>query len=212
MTTQNIKLSSFFPFLEKELKENFIEHGEIKMIPKGKYVVQEGSYMNFLPIILDGLIKMYAIEDDVEFLLYYIKPNGSCILTFNSLFDQQPVKFSAKTEKDTMVLCLPVEKVKEWFVKYPSFSRIILKDFQHNYEDLLNTTKQIVCYKIEDRLKKYLSEKANLVGDLGLEISHRQIAADLGTSREVISRIMKKLQKSGDVVQHKRHIELRKIS
>ena len=105
-------------------------------------------------------------------------------------------------------MCLPIEKVKEWFVKYPSFSKIILKDFQRNYEDLLNTTKQVVCYKIEERLVNYLIEKAKLQNCSMIQMSHKEIASDLGTSREVVSRLTKKLQAMNLLIQHKRHIEL----
>jgi len=208
MSLQYARLSKCFPFIEKELKDEIIAFGEFKNIPKDKYVVKQGSYVDFLPVVLDGLIKMYAKEDELEFLLYYIQPNQCCILSFNHLFNQEAVRFSAKTEKDTTVLCLPIKKMKEWFVKYPSFIQIILKDFQRNYEDLLNTTKQVVCYKIEDRLVNYLNEKAKLQNCNMIQMSHKEIASDLGTSREVVSRITKKLQSSNLLIQHKRHIEL----
>ncbi len=211
MINEKIELSNCFPFIEKELENEILSSGDFKNIPKGEYVVKQGSYLNFLPIILDGLIKMYAEEEEVEFLLYYIHPNQCCILSFNHLFGQEPVRFSAKTEEDTKVLCLPIEKVKEWFIKYPSFTRIILKDFQRNYEDLLNTTKQVVCYKIEDRLVNYLNEKARLKNCNLIHMSHQQIASDLGTSREVVSRLTKKLQSTNLLVQHKRHIELKQF-
>ncbi|GAA4272646.1 Crp/Fnr family transcriptional regulator [Aquimarina gracilis] len=210
MVSEKIELSECFPFIEKELKEEFLLFGELKSIPKGQYVVKQGSYISFLPIILDGLIKMYAEEDEVEFLLYYIHPGHCCILSFNHLFKQEAVRFSAKTEKETKVLCLPISKVQEWFGKYPSFTQIILKDFQRNYEDLLNTTKQMVCYKVEDRLVNYLTKKAKLQNCNMIQMSHQQIAADLGTSREVVSRITKKLQATELLIQHKRYIELKK--
>ncbi|WP_298547703.1 Crp/Fnr family transcriptional regulator [uncultured Aquimarina sp.] len=208
MSMEKIDLSQCFPFIENELKDEMMSFGDFKNIAKGEYVVRQGSYLSFLPIILDGLIKMYAEEDEVEFLLYYIHPNHCCILSFNHLFNQKAVRFSAKAEEDTTVLCLPINKVKEWFVKYPSFTQIILKDFQRNYEDLLNTTKQVVCYKIEERLINYLDEKAKLQNCNMIQMSHKEIASDLGTSREVVSRITKKLQASNVLVQHKRHIEL----
>ncbi|AXT58805.1 Crp/Fnr family transcriptional regulator [Aquimarina sp. AD10] len=211
MSIDKIELSKCFPFIEKELEEEIVNFSQFKSIPKGEYVVRQGSYLNFLPIILDGLIKMYAEEEEVEFLLYYIHPNQCCILSFNHLFGQEAVRYSAVTEKDTKVLCLPVEKVKEWFVKYPSFTKIILKDFQRNYEDLLNTTKQVVCYKIEDRLVNYLTNKAKLQNCNMIQMSHKEIASDLGTSREVVSRITKKLQATNLLVQHKRHIELKQF-
>ncbi len=212
MLSEKIELSQCFPFIEKDLKDELLSFGELKSIPEGKYVVKQGSYLNFLPIILDGLIKMYAEEEEVEFLLYYIHPGQCCILSFNHLFSPEAVRFSAVTEKETKVLCLPIEKVKEWFVKYPSFTQIILKDFQRNYEDLLNTTKQVVCYKIEDRLVNYLTEKAKLQNCNMIQMSHKEIALDLGTSREVVSRLTKKLQSTNLLVQHKRHIELKNLN
>jgi len=209
MLTEIKELSQCFPFLEKELKEEFLSFGELKVIPKEKYVVKQGSYVDFLPIILDGLIKMYAQEDELEFLLYYLHPGNCCILSFNHLYNQEAVRFSAKTEKETKVLCLPISKVKEWFVRYPSFTQVILKDFQRNYEDLLNTTKQMVCYKVEDRLVNYLNEKAKLQNCNRIQMSHQQIATDLGTSREVVSRLTKKLEKTDLLIQHRKYIELK---
>ncbi|MCK8524053.1 Crp/Fnr family transcriptional regulator [Aquimarina sp. D1M17] len=211
MIKEKIELSQCFPFIETELKDEILSFGELKEIPKGEYVVRQGSYLNFLPIILDGLIKMCAEEEEVEFLLYYIHPGQCCILSFNHLFAQEAVRFSAMTEKETKVLCLPMQKVKEWFLKYPSFTQIILKDFQRNYEDLLHTTKQFVCYKIEDRLVNYLTEKAKLQNCNMIQMSHQQIASDLGTSREVVSRLTKKLQATNLLIQHKRHIELTQL-
>lgn len=211
MLSEKLELSRCFPFIEKELENEMLSFGQLKSIPKGEYVVKQGSYLNFLPIILDGLIKMYAEEEEVEFLLYYIHPGQCCILSFNHLFGQEPVRFSAVTEKETKVLCLPIKNVKEWFFKYPSFTQIILKDFQRNYEDLLNTTKQVVCYKIEDRLVNYLTEKAKLQNCNMIQMSHQQIASDLGTSREVVSRLTKKLQATDLLIQHKRHIELKQL-
>lgn len=151
---------------------------------------------------------MFAEEEDVQFLLYYINSGESCILSFNHLFDPKPIQFSAITEEDTLVMTLPVNKVKEWFVKYPTFARILINDFQRNFEDLLRTTKEIVCYGIEDRLVKYLVTRSIRGNSNIIHLSHSKIALDLGTSREVISRITKKLEKKGVLVQHKRSIEL----
>ncbi|NER15508.1 helix-turn-helix domain-containing protein [Leptobacterium flavescens] len=196
------------PFLEAPLYEEIKETGFYKEFPKGVHVVKQGAYLNFLPLVLDGIIKMYAEEDSVQFLLYYINPGETCVMSFNHLFGEEAVQFSAITEEETTVLCLPVQKVKEWFVKYPSFSRVIIKDYQKNFEDLLKTTKDIICYKMEDRLIKYLENKSKILKSQNIHLSHQNIASDLGTSREVISRITKKLEHENLLIQHKRHIEL----
>ncbi len=204
-------LKKCFPSLEQMLYNEILEHGSYHNFESGAYVVRQGAYIDFLPIILKGVIKLYAEEDGVEFLLYYIQSGESCILSFNHLFDRKPLQFSAVTEEDTCVLGLPVAKVKEWFIKYPSFSRIIIKDFQRNFEDLLQTAKEFVCLGIEDRLIRYLQHKSKLRNTVDIHLSHQAIATDLGTSREVISRITKKLEKDGFLVQHRRHIELMQL-
>lgn len=194
--------------MEKRLYQEIIDCCDYHEFPNDTYVVKQGAYLNFLPIVLKGQIKMYAEEENVQFLLYYINPGQSCILSFNHLFDPKPVQFSAITEEKTILMTLPVNKVKEWFVKYPTFARIIINDFQRNFEDLLQTTKEVVCFGIEDRLLKYLENKSKRDNSNEIFISHKKIAHDLGTSREVISRITKKLEKNEKLIQHKRYIEL----
>ena len=209
METKELRyVKACFPSLEHRLYDEILESAFYQEFTEGSYVVKQGAYIDFLPIVLKGAIKLYAEEDEVEFLLYYIHSGESCILSFNHLFDQKPLQFSAITEAETTVLCLPVAKVKEWFIKYPSFSRIIIKDFQRNFEDLLQTTKDLVCFGIEGRLVKYLQNKTKRSDTNEIHLSHQKIAADLGTSREVISRITKKLERENILVQHRRYIEL----
>ncbi|MEX0313577.1 MAG: Crp/Fnr family transcriptional regulator [Allomuricauda sp.] len=206
--TNQVYIKQCFPVLEERLYQEIVESCSYHEFPSSTYVVKQGAYLNFLPVVLKGQIKMFAEEEDVQFLLYYINSGESCILSFNHLFDPKPVQFSAITEEDTVVMTLPVSKVKEWFVKYPTFARILINDFQRNFEDLLQTTKEIVCFGIEDRLVKYLENKAKRDNSNLIHLSHKKIALDLGTSREVISRITKKLEKTGILVQHQRYIEL----
>ena len=203
-----IQIKKCFPILGEDLYNEITTYGFYKEFKSDEYVVKQGAYLNFLPIVLDGCIKLYAEEDEVQFLLYYLNAGESCILSFNHLFGEEPIEFSAISEEPTLMLCLPVKKVKEWFVKYPSFGNAIMKDYQRNFQDLLRTTKDIICYKIEDRLIRYLQNKSELLKSKNLHVSHQSIASDLGTSREVISRITKKLQLENILIQHKRHIEL----
>lgn len=208
VNTNQSYIKQCFPVLEERLYQEIIETCSYHEFPSSTYVVKQGAYLNFLPVVLKGQIKMYAEEEDVQFLLYYINSGESCILSFNHLFDPKPVQFSAITEEDTVVMTLPVAKVKEWFIRYPTFARILISDFQRNFEDLLRTTKEIVCFGIEDRLIKYLENKCKRGNCNQVHLSHKQIALDLGTSREVISRITKKLEKAGVLAQQKRYIEL----
>ncbi|SHG99751.1 Crp/Fnr family transcriptional regulator [Flagellimonas flava] len=209
MTNENhAYIKDCFPVLEERLFEEIKSCCTYHEFASSTYVVKQGAYLNFLPVVLKGQIKMFAEEEDVQFLLYYINSGESCILSFNHLFDPKPIQFSAITEEDTLVMTLPVNKVKEWFIKYPTFARILINDYQRNFEDLLRTTKEIVCYGIEERLLNYLIAKSKRTNSSMVHLSHSKIAMDLGTSREVISRTTKKLEKKGILSQHKRCIEL----
>ena len=95
-----------------------------------------------------------------------------------------------------------------WIKKYPSFSNLLLQNYQKHYEDLLNTTKQIMCFNLEERLINYFKNKVKIGNTNLLAVSHQEIADDLGTSREVISRLIKKLSIDGKVSQFRRKIKV----
>jgi len=102
---------------------------------------------------------------------------------------------------------LPVKEVKLWLSTYPSFASMFLSSYEKHYQDLLNTTKEVICLGLEQRLLNYLASKSALANSTALKITHQEIANDLGTSREVISRIMKKLSKEEKVKQDGRIIK-----
>lgn len=197
-----------FPSLEKELLKEIEEFSSIKSFTAQEYIVKQGDYIRFLPIILSGSVKVFSTEDTVQFLLYYISSGGSCIYSFAHTFNNEPTEFSAIAELDSELLLLPQNKVADWLRVYPSFSNLVITDYQRHYQDLLNTTKQIICHNLDQRLLDYLKTKAEMTGSNLLEITHQQIADDMGTSREVITRVLKKLSINNVVVQKGRKIKV----
>lgn len=203
-----MNLSECLPKLEKDVLEEIKEHSTTKSFSTHDHVVNQGQIIRFLPIVVSGNIKVYSDEDTIQFLLYYITSGETCIFSFAHIFNDQPLEFSAQAETDSELLLLPIHKVQEWFTKYPSFSNMLLQGYQKHYNDLLDTTKQIICYNLEDRLLSYLRTKAQINKSDILKISHQDIADDLGTSREVITRLMKKLTINNQVVQMGRAIKV----
>jgi len=201
-------LSRCYPQLDISLIEEIERDSSIKDFLTGEYIVKQGQYIRHLPIILEGTVKVFSEEEDIQFLLYYISSGGSCIYSFAHISNEDPATFSAVAEFDSQLLLLPKVKVDKWLKQYPAFSSIVLSEYQKHYQDLLNTTKQIICYNLEDRLLNYLQIKADLANNRILPISHQDIAADLGTSREVITRLLKKLSLNGKVQQVGRRIKV----
>jgi CRP/FNR family transcriptional regulator len=144
----------------------------------------------------------------MQFLLYYIYPGATCIFSFANLFGKKQVEFSGVTEEQTLLLLIPVDKARDWLVRFPAFNAMILLEYQKQYDDLLQTTKQITCYNLEQRVLDYLKTKANIKKTDSLLISHREIADDMATTREVISRLLKKMEKEKKILQQGRKIKM----
>lgn len=201
-------LENCLPDFGRDLIAEIDKFGIIKNYSIDDFVIKQGQYVRYLPIVLKGSVKVYSTEDGLQFLLYYILPKQSCIFSFAHLFSQDPIDFSAVPEEETQILLIPIEKAKEWVLKFPSFNHLIMAEFQKHYNDLLQTTKQIICYKLEDRLWSYLKTKSENSHSKELSITHKNIADDLGTSREVISRVMKKLEHENKIFQEGRKIKI----
>ena len=129
-------------------------------------------------------------------------------MSFSASLKNEPSKVFAYTEEDTTALLLPADKVSSWTRQFPDINTLFFQQYNLRYSELLETINHLLCDKMDKRLYDYLKEKVSLTNKNPLKISHRQIANELGTAREVISRIMKKLEKEGKVVQGTNSIKI----
>lgn len=188
-------------FLPSGLQEAIHEHGQLVAFEEGQEIIREGQYIKVIPIILEGAIKVISRFEEKDLLLYYIQARESCIMSLTAIMENSPSKIFAITEAPTRAILIPARLIEEWLRIYPSFRQLFFQQFYHRYEDLLDTIQQLLFEKIDQRVLKYLRNKSELLQTKKLKISHRQIAEDLGSAREVISRAMKKLEHEGNVSQ-----------
>ena len=153
-------------------------------------------------------MKVSVKDDTREILLYYIHSGESCIMSFNSCITNQSSRIYATTETDTSIILLPVSIVHEWINTYPAFNQFFLGLYQKRYDSLLDSIDQIAFKNMDERLIIYLRNKAEQHAKSEIRITHQQIADDNGTSREVISRILKKLEKDGLVSLSRNYIKI----
>lgn len=196
-----MKAKDIFPSLSSELAAEILENSTVVEIPENTEVMHEGQYVNAVPIVTSGLIKVFTRNEDKELLLYYIQPGESCIMTFDACLKNMPSKVYASTEKKSAVLLMSSENVFRWMKDYPELNSLFFLQYNIRYNELLNMINQLLFEKMDTRILEYLKSKVKLSGKNPLKISHRQIANDLGTAREVVSRIMKKLENDGKVNQ-----------
>lgn len=196
------------PFLNAELNEKILKESSVKEFSKGSEILREGQYVKVLPIVISGLVKVYSNFEEKELLLYYIKPNQSCVMTFYASLKNTPSKVNAVTEEDSKILLLPVRNIPAWIKAYPEFNELFYNQFNLRYLELLEGISHLLLDKMDKRIYDYLKKKSQLIDNDSIKITHNQIANELGTAREVVSRILKKLEIDGKVVQDAEGIKI----
>ena len=129
-------------------------------------------------------------------------------MSFAASLKNEQSKVFAITEEDTEVILLPVDQVSLWIKQFPDINSLFFQQYNLRYSELLETINHILFNKMDKRLFDYLQTKVKLTNQNPIKISHSIIANELGTAREVISRIMKKLENEGKVKQLSNSIEI----
>jgi len=195
--------------LEGKLIDEIIENGEVKTFKEGDVIMDYGKNIKFMPLILSGTIRvMRKDEEDREILLYYLSSNESCAMAYACCMEAKKSEIKAVAEDTVEVIPIPHNKLDEWLVKYPSWKSYIFNSFTQRFNELLKSLESVAFHKLDERLVKYLKKKSKVTGKSSVQLSHNQIAEELGTSRVVISRLLKQLENDQKIVLYRNEIKL----
>jgi len=207
-------LDQYFPELARrpELKEELISVCSIHTFKSGTVILRQGEYIKVIPLVISGLVKVFKGEEvsGSEVLLYYIKPGESCVMSTTTLMKQGVSQVKAVIEKDAEIIVIPAAKVLAIAKKYPRWNEFIYDLFNLKFEELLNVIEILTFSNKEKRLFEYLKKESKLKKSKIIYTTHQQIAQELGSSREVISRLLKKLEHANALTIKKGSIELLK--
>lgn len=195
------QISEKFAFLGTDFLCEFRKHAVQKSVDAKTELMRFGQHIKYIPIVARGLVKVYGLADEKEFLYYYVGPGQSCIMTFSSVFDDQLSKVYAVSEESAEIILLPVLSVQKWLNKYPQFNFFFYRQYELRYGALIEMLNPAIFHRLDKRILEYLSNKMTLLGKDELKISHKEIANDVGTAREVVSRILKKFENEGILTQ-----------
>ncbi len=195
-------------FLKPDLIDKILKESNIKEFPKGTEILREQQYVKVLPLVIDGLVKVYSRFDEKELLLYYIEPAQSCVMTFYAALKNIPSKVFAVTEEDSRIILIPVHLLPNWLKEYTDFNELFYNQYNLRYSELLDTISHLLLDKMDKRLYNYLKKKLELTNSKSIIMSHNQISNELGTAREVITRVLKKLEMDGKVIQKSGEIRI----
>ena len=200
------KFSSIF---EKKLIDEIIEVGEIRSFKEGEIVMDYGKPVRFMPIIISGTLRVMRKDDeDREIILYYLSNNESCAMAYACCMEAKKSEIKAIAEDNVELIAIPHNKLDEWLVKYPSWKSYIFSSFTQRFNELLKSLESIAFQKFDERLIKYLKAKAKVIGKNSIQLSHKQIAEEMGTSRVVISRLLKQLENDKKLLLYRNEIKL----
>jgi CRP/FNR family transcriptional regulator len=202
------KLHQRFEFLfEPELLNEMCKYGNLRVFKPDDEIIDIGMVISHMPLVISGSIKvMTEDKDGDELLLYYLELGDTCAVTLNCCTKKAKSTIRAVTETDAELLFVPVDKMEEWMIKYKSWRNYVLDSYNVRLNEMVAAIDNIVFNSMEERLTKYINDKAWIAKNATLNLTHQDIAKDLHSSRVVISRLMKKLEKNGVIRQYRNKV------
>ena len=202
-----LQLKQLFPNLEEGLYKEIVKHGTIKEVKAGETLLKVGQTIRSTMLILNGLVKLYREDNDgKEFFIYHLDAGQACSLSMVCAAKHETSEVLAKALTDATVLAIPLEYMDQWMSKYKSWYQFVITSYRNRFEELLKTIDAIAFTGMDERLEYYLKKQVEKLGN-NLKITHQEIANDLNSSREVISRLLKKMEAKSWLVIHRNSIE-----
>ncbi|UBZ12267.1 Crp/Fnr family transcriptional regulator [Flagellimonas marinaquae] len=202
-------LATFSNHFEQPLIDEILEEGRLMEVPAGETIMDIGQYIRSMPLLLSGAIKVLREDEEGdELLLYYLEQGETCSVTMACCMGQTKSEIRAITETDTRLVMVPVQKMEEWMGKYKGWRNYVFESYQNRLNELLQTVDSIAFKNLDQRLVDYLKKKVEVTNDNQIRNTHQEIAYDLHTSRVVVSRLLKKLEKMKKLELHRNYIQI----
>ena len=202
-------LKNLFPFFEPELLSEMEHESSLKKVSQGDLLISKGELIQNMMLVLKGNIKIYRENDEgAEFFMYYLSPGQACAISMICMAGIEKSAITAVATEDSLILSVPLPQMEKWARKYKSWYDFVVGTYRNRFEELLQVLDQVAFRNMDERLEFYLKRQSRQ-GDLRvIQISHQQIANDLNSTREVISRLLKKMEQRGLLKLNRNNIEL----
>ena len=204
------KLEEYYNVVfEPELLDEIAEVGTYRHVKENELLLDIGDKFHQIPLMLTGAIKISReTKAGEEIVLYFLERGDTCTITFGSGLQSSKSKVRGVAEKDSEIIFIPVEKLEEWMVKYPSWRSFVIDSYNIRLNEMLEAIDTLAFMRMDQRLFKYLTDKVQIMRSTSLNTTHQEIAVDLNTSRVVISRLLKQLENEGRIKLYRNKIEV----
>ena len=203
------QLKKTFPSFSKELIEDIKTNQIIKNFSSGEVIMRTGEYIKNTVLITKGTIKVYREDvDGGEFFMYYLQPGQACALSMVCAINNEKSQIMAKVDEDAELIMVPLPLMDKWMMQHRTWYEFVIGSYRNRFEEVLEVIDSIAFRAMDERLEFYLKRQVEACGCKELKLSHQEIGSDLNTSREVISRLLKKMEQRGLVKLHRNQIEI----
>lgn len=198
--SQQLMVCKKFPVLsagEQAFIEHFFKSGSIARIPARQYICREGDECSHLALLISGRVRVYKLaENGKEITLYRIKPGDSCVLTASCIMSEVNFPALAVAETDLEAVLVPAMWVRSWMGTSEVWRRLVFGLISKRLADVISVLENVAFQRMDVRIAAYLLGQPRSRRD-EVETTHQIVAAELGTSREVVSRILKDFEAKG---------------
>jgi CRP/FNR family transcriptional regulator len=197
-----------FPFLEKDLIEEIGAVSVLHILEADQSILGEGDYIKSFPMVIRGCLRVVRLsEDGNELLLYYLNQGEICAMALTCCMGLQKSNIRMIAEEDSVVLTIPVDKPEKWMSEYRTWKEFMMYSYRKRFDELLETIDSIAFTKLDDRLVRFFEERYRSTGKTVFPGTHHDIALQLNTSREVISRLLRNLERKGLVITERNSVD-----
>jgi CRP/FNR family transcriptional regulator len=194
-------LEKRFPYFEQELRDAISLEGKLLEISEGEELIREGQYIKSFPVILEGVVRVFRLDEEGrELLLYYLNPGEVCAMALTCCMGHIRSNIRAVAETPALIIKIPVPMLDQWIVKFRTWKEFVMYAYRKRFDELLETIDSIAFMNMDDRLLKFFTDRYKTTNQTIYIGTHQEIALSLNTSREVVSRLLKKLEHENKVV------------
>lgn len=190
-----VDLKKIFPQFDDELIQQLVKVGQEVEYNEGDMLIRPGQYFKQSVLLLEGRVKVYREGDNgEEFFLYYLEPGNACALSIICATRNETSEIKGIAVSPVKAFAIPLQYMDALMRDYRQWYYFVLETYRTRFEELLQVIDQIAFHSMDEKLEFYLKRQFDTLKTKTISITHQQIADDLNSSREVISRLLKKLE------------------
>jgi CRP/FNR family transcriptional regulator len=201
-----------FPFFEKELVNELSEVSLVVTLETGQSILGEGDYIKSFPMVIDGCLRVLRLSDNGnELLLYYLNQGEICSMSLTCCMSLQKSNIRMVAEEPSIVLTIPVDKPEKWMTDYRTWKEFMMYSYKKRFDELLDTIDSIAFTQLDSRLIRFFGDRYRSTGNTIFTGTHQDIAIQLNTSREVISRLLRNLERKNLIKTERNSVDYSKL-